>query len=159
MRMRDWSSDVGSSDLLPGTPHCIAVNRYGERFANDGFYPDVATKVARFDGQEQGQPNWPAWIVFDQNMVDKYGMMPTWPGQPLSEGMAVSANTLAELARTVGIDAEGLERTVARFNGFCETGVDEDFARGSVPWGRRSEERRVGKEWVSTCRSRWWPCH
>src|SRR3546814_8375260 len=24
---------------LPGTPHCIAVNRYGERFANDGFYP------------------------------------------------------------------------------------------------------------------------
>src|SRR3546814_17688840 len=23
----------------------------------------------------------------------------------------------------------------------------------------RSEERRVGKEWVSTCRSRWWPHH
>src|SRR3546814_9607646 len=25
--------------------------------------------------------------------------------------------------------------------------------------GRRSEERRVGKECVSTCRSRWWPFH
>src|SRR3546814_12876050 len=25
--------------------------------------------------------------------------------------------------------------------------------------GRRSEERRVGKECVSTCRSRWWPYH
>src|SRR3546814_13039795 len=24
---------------------------------------------------------------------------------------------------------------------------------------RRSEERRVGKEGVSTCRSRWWPYH
>src|SRR3546814_19753757 len=24
---------------------------------------------------------------------------------------------------------------------------------------RRSEERRVGKECVSTCRSRWWPDH
>src|SRR3546814_15044216 len=23
----------------------------------------------------------------------------------------------------------------------------------------RSEERRVGKECVCTCRSRWWPCH
>src|SRR3546814_18625103 len=23
----------------------------------------------------------------------------------------------------------------------------------------RSEERRVGKEWVSTCRSRWWQDH
>src|SRR3546814_1681799 len=25
--------------------------------------------------------------------------------------------------------------------------------------GTRSEERRVGKECVSTCRSRWWPYH
>src|SRR3546814_19920193 len=25
--------------------------------------------------------------------------------------------------------------------------------------GWRSDERRVGKEGVSTCRSRWWPCH
>src|SRR3546814_15047277 len=27
------------------------------------------------------------------------------------------------------------------------------------PEGGRSEERRVGKECVSTCRSRWSPCH
>lgn len=121
---------------LPGAPHSIAVNRYGKRFANDAFYPDVATKVARFDGQEQGQPNWPAWVIFDQEMVDKYGMMPTWPGQPLSEGMATSADSLEALAQAVGIDAEGLAATVARFNGFCVTGVDEDFARGTVPWGR-----------------------
>src|SRR3546814_11285360 len=31
--------------------------------------------------------------------------------------------------------------------------LDPDFQRG------RSEERRVGKECVSTCRSRWAPCH
>ncbi|MDB5686566.1 MAG: hypothetical protein JWR77_1155, partial [Rhizorhabdus sp.] len=73
---------------LPGAPHCIAVNRAGQRFSNDGFYPDVATRVARFDGQEKGMPNWPAWIVFSQAMLDKYGMMPAWPGQPLPEGMA-----------------------------------------------------------------------
>src|SRR3546814_11289925 len=30
--------------------------------------------------------------------------------------------------------------------------------RDAVDAGR-SEERRVGKEWVSTCRSRWWPYH
>src|SRR3546814_16311361 len=30
---------------------------------------------------------------------------------------------------------------------------------GGTPYygSARSEERRVGKEWVSTCRSRWWP--
>src|SRR3546814_20296283 len=38
-------------------------------------------------------------------------------------------------------------------------GVSE--RRGNRHWhlrrGSRSEERRVGKECVSTCRSRWWP--
>src|SRR3546814_12686769 len=28
-----------------------------------------------------------------------------------------------------------------------------------VGWATRSEERRVGKACVSTCRSRWSPCH
>src|SRR3546814_15642662 len=31
--------------------------------------------------------------------------------------------------------------------------------RSREGWGRRSEERRVGKECVSTCRSRWSPYH
>src|SRR3546814_11788978 len=34
----------------------------------------------------------------------------------------------------------------------------EVLVRGaSVMKGYRSEERRVGKGWVSTCKSRWWP--
>src|SRR3546814_19683634 len=35
-------------------------------------------------------------------------------------------------------------------------GVDEALAR---LYAVRSEERRVGKECVSTCRSGWWPYH
>src|SRR3546814_12350593 len=37
-----------------------------------------------------------------------------------------------------------------------------DGSRFPIALGRdyaRSEERRVGKEWVSTCRSRWSPYH
>src|SRR3546814_19751867 len=30
---------------------------------------------------------------------------------------------------------------------------------GRMPSIKRSEERRVGTECVSTCRSRWWPSH
>src|SRR3546814_17785999 len=48
--------------------------------------------------------------------------------------------------------------------------LDLAFIEGEVPaglpadtavhgWRQRSEERRVGKECVSTCRSRWWPYH
>lgn len=121
---------------LPGVPHSIAVNRHGKRFANDGFYPDVATKVARFDGQEDGQPNWPAWIIFDQSMLDKYGMSPSWPGMALPEGMAVKADTVSGLAQKVGIDPGALAETVKRYNGFCSDGIDHDFGRGTVPWGR-----------------------
>src|SRR3546814_11300091 len=34
-----------------------------------------------------------------------------------------------------------------------------DFARDAFLAVQRSEERRVGKEWVSKCRSRWSPYH
>src|SRR3546814_9671235 len=46
--------------------------------------------------------------------------------------------------------------------------VDDVFISGMRLWPparifasspSRSEERRVGKECVSTCRSRWWPYH
>src|SRR3546814_15608672 len=40
--------------------------------------------------------------------------------------------------------------------------ADADRRRAAVPQrseGARSEERRVGKESVSTCRTRWWPSH
>src|SRR3546814_18306165 len=33
------------------------------------------------------------------------------------------------------------------------------YANGDIHMGHRSEERRVGKECVSTCRSRWSPYH
>jgi 3-oxosteroid 1-dehydrogenase len=122
--------------LLPGAPHSIVVNRFGQRFANDSFYPDVATRAGRFDGQQAGMVNWPAWLVFDDQMREKYGLLPTMPGEELPEGLAVTASSLTELASLTGIDAAGLESAVARFNGFCESGVDEDFDRGSVPWGR-----------------------
>src|SRR3546814_16596493 len=40
-------------------------------------------------------------------------------------------------------------------------GVNWNYSTAPVPSlnGRRSEERRVGKECVSTCRSRWSPYH
>src|SRR3546814_14791726 len=38
-------------------------------------------------------------------------------------------------------------------------GVAEAAGAAPAPEGARSEERRVGKECVSTCRSRWWPYH
>src|SRR3546814_14247787 len=55
-------------------------------------------------------------------------------------------------------------RAVARERGFQRLGEHRLLVLGvvAVPRGTaagRSEERRVGKEGVSTCKSRWSPCH
>src|SRR5690606_21661289 len=57
------------------------------------------------------------------------------PGAPvpqewLSGGFAHVGETLDKLAAALGVPADNLEETVARFNRFAETGVDEDFGRG-----------------------------
>ena len=44
------------------------------------------------------------------------------------------AGTLPELAAKLGIESGELKRTVSRFNGFVETGIDEDFHRGEHHW-------------------------
>jgi 3-oxosteroid 1-dehydrogenase len=46
------------------------------------------------------------------------------------------ADTLDDLARQCGIDADGLKATVERFNGFARTGVDLDFNRGGKAFDR-----------------------
>src|SRR3546814_17644550 len=40
-----------------------------------------------------------------------------------------------------------------------EAGADHSIISPGVWWALRSEERRVGKECVSTCRARWSPYH
>jgi 3-oxosteroid 1-dehydrogenase len=122
--------------LLPGHPHSMIVNAQGKRFCDDGFYPDVAVKVARFDGVAAGMPNWPAWLIFDDDFRIKYGLLPAYPGQPLPTGVADEAADLDALSQCAGLDSDGLRATVARFNEFAAAGVDLDFGRGTVPWGR-----------------------
>src|SRR3546814_5222153 len=51
------------------------------------------------------------------------------------------------------------QRETARFGNGVTLGRDYDPQTLRVTRIRRSEERRVGKECVSTCRSRWSPYH
>src|SRR3546814_7524363 len=64
---------------------------------------------------------------------------------PISQGQRYqieaglsAAESQASIAKRVGVHPSTISREVRR---------------------NRSEERRVGKEWVSTCRSRWSPYH
>jgi succinate dehydrogenase/fumarate reductase flavoprotein subunit len=111
-------------------PRSIMVNRYGRRFTNEAANYNAfgaafhEQDVTRFD-----YPNLPCWFVFDQTHLDTYGFIDSVPGAPAANWVAKAA-TLRELAEQVGIDPEGLEATVARWNRQVAAGRDEDFRRG-----------------------------
>src|SRR3546814_18465854 len=62
------------------------------------------------------------------------------------------------IAQFLGIDEEGIEaRSVDTGHHAHDAGIVLDHVVGQRGDAERSEERRVGKECVSTCRSRWSP--
>ena len=118
-----------------GLPHSITVNRAGKRFSDEAFYRSVYTALDIIDGGTQTHPNFPCWAIFDSQAREKYPFGSVMPGQDLPEGLGVKADSIAALARTIGVNARGLESTIATFNGYCEKGEDPDFHRGTRPWG------------------------
>jgi len=117
-----------------GLPHVIVVNRAGQRFGNEAFYRQFNYTVDQIDGASQTHPNFPCWAVLDSQAKDKYPIGSIMPDQQWPQDFGVVAGSLAELAAKTGIDAAGLEATIAQFNAAAERGEDPAFGRGSHPW-------------------------
>jgi 3-oxosteroid 1-dehydrogenase len=126
------------------SPGSIIVNMNGKRFMNESM-PYVEACHHMYGGVYGQGPgpgeNIPAWLVFDQQYRDRYIFAGLQPGQRipsrwLESGVIVKADTLAELADKTGVPADALEATIARFNGFARSGVDEDFHRGESAYDR-----------------------
>jgi succinate dehydrogenase/fumarate reductase flavoprotein subunit len=108
-------------------PGCIGVNKNGERFGNEASVHFVDAM------HESGAV--PAHIIADSKFVKKYGMGMVLPGggglkKLVEAGYIIEAPTLRELAAKINIDGLGLEKTVAKMNGYAKTGVDPDFHKG-----------------------------
>lgn len=112
-------------------PRSIMVNRRGKRFTNEAANYNAfgaafhEQDVARFE-----YSNLPCWFIFDQVHLDRYGFIGSGPGEAAADWVTRAAS-LQELAGTLGIDAEALDATVARWNENCASGRDPDFERGS----------------------------
>lgn len=121
---------------LPGS---IMVNRQGRRFANEAVnYNDLGRAYHSFDPQAFDFPNLPAWIITHQGYHDNYPFGTRYPGDPMPAWLE-RAPTLRELAERIGVDPDGLEATVARFNAHAAAGRDPDFNRGGT-----AKERSIG---------------
>src|SRR3546814_12551193 len=82
-----------------------------------------------------------------------------WSSDVCSSDLIADAGQLRDaLVRMIEVQSGPLAtRTRARYALFLE--ADEDAALPLRAGRERSEERRVGKECVSTCRCRWSPYH
>jgi 3-oxosteroid 1-dehydrogenase len=147
----------GPSIPLPGGPYfclaerslpgCILVNGAGQRFVNESA-PYVDAVHAMYEGNTLQNPHIPAWLIFDQRYRDRYvfaGLPPrrALPRRWYDAGAVVRADDLAGLAAAAGVDAEGLAKTVARFNDFAAAGRDEDFGRGDSAYDRYYGDPRL----------------
>jgi 3-oxosteroid 1-dehydrogenase len=119
-------------------PHGILVDASGQRFVNEAASYMEQGRAAY--ARNESVPAIPAWLVMDARARRRYFFALKLPGgfpkDWLKKGAIKKDDTLAGLAAQCGIDPEGLAATVARFNRFAKSGVDEDFARGASAYNR-----------------------
>jgi succinate dehydrogenase/fumarate reductase flavoprotein subunit len=124
------TQSVADWQMYRGKPGAITVNKYGERFMNEGTMYHPALRAWYFyDTGKYEYRNLPSFAMFDSGYTARYmlpgttkvGDVPDW---------ITKANTLDELAKALGVDPDGLKKTVERFNVNAKAGVDPDWHRG-----------------------------
>ncbi|TAK36998.1 MAG: FAD-dependent oxidoreductase [Chloroflexota bacterium] len=119
-----------------GSPHTIMVNRYGRRFINEASdYDRVGKSLYAMDHERHGYRNLPCWAIVDSQYREKYFFLAVMPNDPDPDWLT-GDDTLAGLAQKVGINPQGLEATVARYNAFAREGKDLEFGRGNSLYDR-----------------------
>jgi len=119
-----------------GRPGIVAVGPDGERFVNESLsYHEFVTGML-----ERGFGH--AWLLADHRALRRHGLgavrpFPSPIGGHLGSGYLVRGRSWAELAQRIGVAAEALERTIARFNEHAAQGNDPEFGRGRTVFERR----------------------
>jgi hypothetical protein len=101
------------------------------KFSPADFIPAALAGVG--DAKNGGGP---VWAVFDSDAVarEKWTVAPPWVD--IKDGFFFTATTVSELAakirmkyQRVSMPSTNLEQTVARYNSFVDSGIDEDFGK------------------------------
>ena len=122
-------------------PGLIAVNNAGRRFVDEAVsYHEFVIGMHR---SHVTVPTIPAWLICDRAFVERYGLGRVPPGRRslrklTASGYVFEAETLDTLSEKIKVDAVGLRDSVARNNRSVETGVDEDFGKGSTDFDRHN---------------------
>ncbi len=121
-------------------PHLL-VNNLGERFLNEAIMANVTFTANAISLQKDKM----AFLVFDETLLTlmetdfdtRNRVFPTTcfaNAQAVIEDYLTSgrgnfyvADTLEDLCQQTGMDAQGLQATIDRYNGYCQNGYDAQF--------------------------------
>ena len=126
-------------------PHGVLVDASGQRYVNEAAsYMEVGQAMYE---RNTHTPAIPSWWIMDTRHRRRY-MWGMWPGGLTprgwnSSGYMIKAGSLVELASRAGIDAEGLTRTMQRFNASAAHGQDPDFHKGERAYDRYYADPRT----------------
>ncbi|KAI3534608.1 hypothetical protein CABS03_15113 [Colletotrichum abscissum] len=112
-------------------PHCIVVDRQGSRlFSEADPYGDVGRALYHRSRHDDTT----AWLILDWSYRSRYTLGSLGPRvepvDALARGHIFRADDLASLAAQIGVEANGLLRTVETWNQACNDGVDGLFGKG-----------------------------
>lgn len=116
-------------------PCSVIVSGDGKRFTNE------SKPYVTFVHDQLAGKHVPAWFVMDAKARSRYPFAQVLPGVAFGKryyeaGIIHRADTLEELAASIGVPGEALAGTVERFNGYAAAGVDEEFHRGEAAYDR-----------------------
>ena len=140
MRQEDGHLSVFPHIMLDrAKPGLIAVNRSGMRFVNEAnSYHDFVQGMLR---SHQTTPSIPSFLICDRHFIRDYGIGLIHPGTSdlkrfIMSGYLFHGDSIETLAQQIGVDGNALAGTIERHNRFAETGIDEDFGRGTSELNR-----------------------
>jgi succinate dehydrogenase/fumarate reductase flavoprotein subunit len=135
----------GSSAAFPhfvfdrAKPGTITVDGEGQRFLNESTSYHLFGLAMQ--AAHQHKPSIPAFLITDAEGLRKYGLGMVRPkgmglARALADGYITRANSVAALARQLGLPEQNLVQTIERFNGYWRGGTDPEFGRGSTAYQR-----------------------
>lgn len=138
-----WESGTRTG-LANNTTSEIWVAGDGNRFSNE-IHQSVFGYVPWHAGYHIEYLPMNSWCVFDeparQDTVFSWNLdTPERFQAALDAGNVITADTLDGLAEQMGVSAENLTATVARFNEFCANGEDVEFHRDPAAMRALAEE-------------------
>jgi len=146
MRQPDGHLSVFPHIMLDrAKPGLLAVDASGRRFVNEAnSYHDFVQGMLR---SNHAPASVPSYLICDRRFVSDYGIGLIHPGTRdlrrfIEASYLIEGHTIANLASKIGCDGQALSETIERYNGYAESGIDEEFGRGSSPLNRFNGDPR-----------------